>query len=500
MTQPLSCEQLFEADYPQLYELLVSELTDYAVFLMDYGGCLVSWNPGVERLFGYTEGEWLGQPAKIIFTPEDQSQGKPQEELSKAIRDGRAPDIRWHVRKDGSRLYVEGTLVALRDEAGLLLGFSKVMRDITERKERELQLQDAVAYAENIVDTMRVPMLVLDSSLRVRSANRSFYQTFRVSKEAIEHQLLHELGSGQWNIPALRELLERVLSQQTTVEGFEVEREFPGIGQKVMLLNARKIWREGSHTELILLTMEDVTAQRQAERERDRLTRELERSNEDLTMFAHTAAHDLQTPLRGVMSYTQLLQRRAQGKFDLTENEFARTIVESARHMQDLIQSLLHFAQVGQREFEIKPVPMETILDRALSHLKPQIQERQAQIKHTALPVVMGDSVQLIQLIENLIGNAIKYGRPGVRPNIEVSAHWQENRWVFAVRDNGEGIKPEHQDVIFEPLKRLHSADVPGTGMGLAVCRRIIERHGGHIWVESQPGIGSTFYFTLQPA
>ncbi len=333
----ISCKHPVKADHPYLYELLVSELTDFVVFLTDPNGCIASWNPGVQRILGYTEEEWIGQSAEILFTPEDRSQDQAQKEMKTALRDGRAADVRWHMRKDGSRFYVEGTMVALRDN-GHLLGFSKVMRDVTERQKRELELQDAVAYAESIINAMREPLLVLDAELRVRSANRSFYQMFQVSPETIKNQFLYELGHGQWNISPLRALLENVLPRQAAVEDFKVEHQFPHVGRKTMLFNARKLWREGNHTELILLVMEDITERHEAEQERERLTRELKLSNEDLTQFAHMAAHDLQSPLRGVASFAQLLSRRAGTKLDSQEQEWIGYIVDNARRMGELAQ------------------------------------------------------------------------------------------------------------------------------------------------------------------
>src|SRR3954454_17775781 len=267
MPESIACKNPPEADRAQLYEMLVSHLTDFVVFLTDPEGCIVSWNPAVERILGYSESEWLGQSIDILFTQEDRALGKHREEIANAAKHGEFPDIRGHVRRDGSRLFIEGTLVALRDPTGKLLGFSKVMRDVTERKRRELQLEDALAYAESIVDTVREPLLVLDSELRVRSANRSFYRAFRTSRHETENQRLYELGNGQWDLPALRTLLEELVPEQTAVENFEVEHEFPDLGgRKVMLLNVRRLWREGNHTGLTLLAIEDITERKQAEK------------------------------------------------------------------------------------------------------------------------------------------------------------------------------------------------------------------------------------------
>lgn len=494
---PLRYHHPAQADHAQLYETLVGELTDFVVFLMDPTGCMVSWNPGIERILGYTEAEWLGQSTDIIFNSEDRAQGVPSNERAKAIREGRASDIRWHVRKNGDGLYVEGTLVALRDETGQLLGFSKVMRDITERKRRELALQDAVQYAESVVDTVREPLLVLNGALRVQSANRNFYRIFQVSAEETQDRLLYELGNGQWNIPLLQTLLEEILPQDKAVENFEVTHHFPQIGPKTMLLNARKLWREGNHTELILLAIEDITKRREVERERELLLQEVQRSNEELTQFAHVVSHDLQAPIRGVQSFSQLLLRRYEDQFDTTAQEYLQLIANSAESMHAVVRTLLSYATVGQGTLILSPVALDAVLEAVVASLRPMIEETDAIIESQALPEVRGDRVLLQQLVQNLLTNALKYRRPDQAPRIFIRVQASADQWVISVKDNGQGIHPYHHQRIFAPLQRLHGPEVEGTGMGLAVCKRIAERHGGRIWVESPAGEGATFYFTL---
>ncbi len=497
MAQPLACRQPAHADHAQLYEILVGELTDFVVFLMDPTGCIASWNPGVERILGYTKAEWLGQLGEIIFTLEDRQQGKPQEEMNRAAQDGRAPDIRWHLRKSGERLYVEGTLVTLRDEAGQLLGFSKVMRDITDRKKREDALQDAVQYAESIVDTVREPLLVLDSALRVQSANRNFYRTFQASAAETQHRPLYELGNGQWNISSLRTLLEEILPQDKAVEDFEVTHSFPRIGSKTMLLNARKLWREGNHTELILLAIEDVTERREVERERELLLQEVKRSNEELAQFAHVVSHDLQAPIRGIRSFSQLLLRRYEKQLDTTAQEYLRLVQNSAESMHELVRTLLDYATVGQGALTLRPVSLDAVLETVVTSLRPAILEAGATVESQPLPEVGGDPVLLQQLFQNLLANALKYRKPDQAPRISVRAQASTNVWMISIGDNGPGIHPRYHQQIFAPLQRLHGSEVEGTGMGLAVCKRIVERHGGRIWVESPAGAGTTFCFTL---
>ncbi len=224
---------------------------------------------------------------------------------------------------------------------------------------------------------------------------------------------------------------------------------------------------------------------------------DLARSNAELEQFAYVASHDLQEPLRMVASFTQLLAKRYQGKLDQEADEFIGYAVEGARRMQQLINDLLAFSRVGTRGKPLKPTALDHLLDQALANLGPAIEESRAEITREPLPTIPGDEVQLLQLFQNLLANGIKF-RGQVPPRLHVSAAPQDGEWVCAVRDNGIGIAPEHQERIFQIFQRLHArSEYPGTGLGLALCRKIVERHGGRIWVESQPGQGSTFYFSL---
>jgi two-component system cell cycle sensor histidine kinase/response regulator CckA len=257
-----------ETTESELFRLLVENVKDYAIFVVDPDGRVRSWNPGAERLLGYSEDEIIGQPVALFFTPEDVQGGVPRREMGTAVKTGRGEDERWHVRKDGSRFWSGGTITPLWDEERNLRGFAKIMRDRTSQKQSADALKDALAYIHGMVDTVREPLLVLGSDLRVKTANRSFYQSFRVSTQETEGRLIYHLGDGQWNIPRLQTLLEEILPRDTSFDGFEVEHDFGAVGRRVMLLNARRFYREGNHTELILLAIEDVTERRQAEAKR----------------------------------------------------------------------------------------------------------------------------------------------------------------------------------------------------------------------------------------
>jgi signal transduction histidine kinase len=220
-------------------------------------------------------------------------------------------------------------------------------------------------------------------------------------------------------------------------------------------------------------------------------------SNRELEQFAYVASHDLQEPLRAVNSYAQLLARKYQGNLDAKADKYLGYIMEGATRMQQLIDDLLEFSRVGTRGKELKPTACEVVLERVLENLQVAIAQSQAQVTHDPLPIVMGDEIQLIQLLQNLISNAIKFRREEL-PQVHISAVQRENDWIVSIRDKGIGMESEYFDRIFTIFQRLHSrAEYPGTGIGLAVCKKIVERHGGSIWVESELGVGTTFFFTL---
>jgi light-regulated signal transduction histidine kinase (bacteriophytochrome) len=243
--------------------------------------------------------------------------------------------------------------------------------------------------------------------------------------------------------------------------------------------------------------MNDITARKAAERAAADNLKHLVSSNKELEQFAYVASHDLQEPLRMVASYTQLLARRYRGKLDADADEFIAFAVEGVTRMQSLINDLLIYARIGSHADDVVQADSGAALDRALANLKTTIADTGAAISRTAMPVVRADPTQLDQLFQNLLSNALKFRRDE-RPEVAVGAEALGDLWHFSVRDNGIGIDPSYFDRIFVIFQRLHNRDkYEGTGIGLSICKKIVERHGGTMWVESRPGSGSTFHFTL---
>jgi PAS domain S-box-containing protein len=356
-------------------------------------------------------------------------------------------------------------------------------------QETEAGLRAALAYVASIVDTVREPMLVLDGKLRIKTASRAFCHTFGVSREDTEGQFIYELGNGQWNIPALRTMLEEVLPQRKSLQDFEVIHDFPSLGRRIMLLNARKLWREANQTELVLLVVEDVT-------ERKQIQEELVRSNEDLQRFAYVAAHDLRSPLNSALNVSKLLARRVEGKLNEEERDMLIEAINSMERLGGLMQDILAYSEMGNAPQQRTLLPLEEPLKIALANLQHHIGTSGAHVSVGALPKVLADRIQIVMVFQNLIGNALKYRREET-PTIRIEAVQDGDDWQVSVKDNGQGFEPEHARGIFEPFKRLHGKKVPGSGIGLATCKRIVTRLGGRIWAESTPGEGSTFFFTL---
>ena len=345
-------------------------------------------------------------------------------------------------------------------------------------------------FAEAIVETVREPLVILNQNLRVMKANKSFYATFHAAPEHTEDRLIYDLGNGQWNIPKLRELLENILPTRSTFRDFEVTHEFENGGRRVMLLNASEIFNPNAQARTILLAIEDVTDRRQAEQA-------LRTTNAELKHFAYALTHDLQEPLRMVVNFTELLGEEYAGKLGKDADRYISYSRQGALRIEALLRGLLAYWEVTERQHEaVVPIDCDAVLAKALFNLQAAIAESGALVTSDPLPTVVAEEVLLMQLFQNIISNSIKY-RSHEAPKIHVSAERDGEGWLFAVSDNGIGIDPEDVDRVFGMFKRLHGSEIPGTGIGLAICKKVVERQGGRIWVESEPGHGASFKFTI---
>jgi PAS domain S-box-containing protein len=371
-------------------------------------------------------------------------------------------------------------------------------------------LQTSRIYAQSIFETVRESLVVLDAELRVKLVNHSFYQTFQVSPAETYDRVFFELGDGQWQIPALHTLLMTVLLDNTPFENFEVEHEFQHIGHKVMLINARQIFQDNNQSGLILLAIEDITERKQTEETLKRFTARLEQSNRELQDFASVASHDLQEPLRKIQAFGDLLTSECGHSLPETGQQYLQRMQNAAARMQLLINDLLAFSRVTTKAQPFVRVDLATIAQEVLSDLEVQIQRVGGRVDVGFLPTINADPLQMRQLLQNLLGNSLKFHQPGVQPLITLQAqilNQQDASNVKAVAsevcqikvsDNGIGFEEKYLDRIFTVFQRLHYRnEYEGTGVGLAICRKIAERHSGSITATSKLGTGATFIVTL---
>jgi signal transduction histidine kinase len=351
----------------------------------------------------------------------------------------------------------------------------------------------------DIIDTVREPLLVLDSDFRVTHANRAFFQTFRVASEDTIGEVLFALGDGQWNIPPLRALLRDRLAVERELYDVDVDHVFPGIGRKIMLLNARLVTHGPDVPRIILLAIEDVTDRRLTERRLAAQRLELQRSNAALSEFAFVASHDLQEPLRKILSFGERLGTSAESVLDANGRHYLERMLDASARMRTLISDLLAYSQVATSTAPFVATDLAAIARDVVADLETSIADTGGRVEVGELPVIDADALQMRRLFQNLLGNALKFRQKDTAPVVSLGASSSsDGLCTITVTDNGIGFKQEHGDKIFRMFERLNSrAQYDGSGMGLAICRKIVERHGGSIAGTSTVGQGTTFNVTL---
>jgi PAS domain S-box-containing protein len=453
-------------------------------------------NPRVCEILGYGEKELIGRTVKELSHPEDRDAADAQRD--RVLR-GEADSARLekrYLRKDGAVVWVSLVIAVERDAAGRPLHAISVLDDITGRKRTEAALQESEALFRSTFELAASGIAHVSLDGRFMRVNRQLCGILRYREDELIGRSVKEVSHPE----------DRDVTDAQRLKVHAGERQSVRFEKRYLRKDGSTVWvslgvalvrGDGGAPLYEIAMFDDITERKQAEAALHEAHEELKRSNSELEQFAYVASHDLQEPLRMVSSYTQLLGRRYGEKFDADAKEFMGYIVDGAARMKQLIEDLLAYSRVGTKGKDFRAVELDRALRRALGNLKAAIDESGARVTHDPLPTLPADEVQLAQLFQNLIGNALKF-RADAAPRIRVQVSEKDKFFEFAVRDNGIGIEPQYFERIFMVFQRLHNkGEYPGTGIGLAICKKVVERHGGQIRVESRPGEGSAFIFTL---
>jgi PAS domain S-box-containing protein len=468
------------------------------VFFKSRDGRNLGANKAWETYFGIPRESFLGRTVEELFVAAP-GVGAVHQAVDEDL--WRNPGTRSYELlvpiHDGSQRYTLNYKATFIGRDGKVAGLIGTIIDITERRQAERELRDSEQRFRSLTALSSDWYWEQDEQFRLTSMSSRF--TERTGLDSTPY-----IGQKRWERPALNlteadwERHRAQLERHEPFFDFEMERKGSDGNSVWISLSGEPVFGEGRRFLGYRGVGTDVTERKRAQAVLRAAYEELARSNSELQQFAYVASHDLQEPLRMIGSYTQLLERRYGDKFDQDAREFMGFIVEGATRMKQLIEDLLAYSRVGTRGKELQRVQSQAALDRALVNLRAAIEANGAAVTHGELPEVNADDTQLTQLLQNLIGNAIKFRREGEQPRIHVDAEETGGEWRFSVADNGIGIESQYYDRIFMVFQRLHTRDeYPGTGIGLAICKKVVDRHGGRIWVESAPGQGSKFLFTL---
>jgi PAS domain S-box-containing protein len=401
-----------------------------------------------------------------------------------------------HILADGTSVFVDFTLKPVFDEVGKVIMLIPEGRDISDRKQMEEALRESEQRLQSMLDNSTAVIYMKDTQGRYMMINRSYEVLFHLDRNEVKGKTDQDIFPKEI-ADAFQANDREVVAAGTALETEEVAPQDDGLHTyltvKFPLFNA-----EGAIYAICGMST-DISDRKRGEVELQNQKQDLARSNDELQQFAYVASHDLQEPLRMITSYLELLERRYKGQLDDKADQFIAYAVDGAARMHTLINDLLSYSRVGTRVQQLEAVDCKEIVQNVLTNLQVTIAQSNAIVTQDPLPFLKADSSQLTQLFQNLISNAIKFKRE--EPcRIHIGAESINDQWLFSVRDNGMGIDTQYMDRIFIIFQRLNSrAEYQGTGIGLAVCKKIVERHGGNLWVESTLGQGSTFYFTLPP-
>jgi PAS domain S-box-containing protein len=454
-------------------------------------GRITDVNKATEHVTGISREQLIGTDFSNYFTEPE----KAREGYLTAFKKGAVTDYPLEIRhRDGGTTPVLYNASVYRNEAGKVIGVFAAARDITERKRAEEVISTAYAYNRSLIEASLDPLVTIAPDGKITDVNKATEKVTGYPRE----MLIGTDFSYYFTDPTKAKEGYQKVFETGSVKDYPLEIRNRDGSMTSVLYNA-SVYREESGKVIgVFAAARDVTELYRAEAALKEKIIEVEQSNTELQQFAYIASHDLQEPLRVVASYVKLLDRRYKDKLDADANDFINYAIEGSTRMQQMIDDLLTYSRVGTKGKPFQPTDLETIFDRVLGNLRVSIAESHATVIHDPLPTVLADDLQMMQLFQNLIGNSIKFRSSERAPTIHVSAKKRKDIWEFSVADNGIGIAPEFYDRIFIIFNRLHTRDeYPGSGIGLAICKKIVERHGGRIWVESKLGEGTMFRFTI---
>jgi two-component system CheB/CheR fusion protein len=463
--------------------LIINSFKSYAIFSTDQEGIVRTWSPGAEAVMRFTATEIIGRSADILFVPEDIAAGAPAKELATALREGRAVNERFHVKKDRSRFWGSGLVFPLLDNDGAHIGFSKIMRNISEAEEAEKNLREERALAHTMVNTYREPIVILNTALEVVDATSAFTEFFSQDKPSLMGSNFYEIIDGGLNIKQLSAKLQSALMNQEFHRDMEVEYEHANQGTRSLLVKLRHIYQPPS--QLFKLEFLDLTENRALMEEKD--------------IFITVASHEVRTPLSVIKAYGQILDRELKAAKPIVRQAIEK-INQQISYINTLINALLDTSKIttGKLALNTEAFNLCDLATEIVDGFRLTQQTHEIIVEQQADFIVHADRVRTGSVITNLLSNAVKYS-PGAKQVI-VRMTAVGNTVKLSVEDFGLGIPVSEQDKLFKRFGRTDSIKktrIPGTGLGLHLAAEITRLQGGTMGFSSGEGKGSVFYFTL---
>ncbi len=486
---------------PSIDHLILRSALDFAIFTLDESGIITAWYPGAEALFGYSEDEIVGKAGDILFTPEDRAANAPRLEIETALASGCATDERWHVRKDGSRGFLSGSMRPVRDRNGKLLGLVKVARDVTQRRRLEENLRASEEQLRLILGSATdYAILVIGLDGTVRKWNSGAEKIFGYTEDEMigrTGQILF-VPEDQQHRQDLQEIDIALKEGRAENERWQQRKDGSRLWASGLMLPMRN---SDARPVACLKILRDWTSQRLAEQNLEKTvaerTAKLREIIGELEAFSYSIAHDMRAPLRAMQGFSHLLEEELGSDPKPRVADYLRRISVSAHRLDLLIEDVLNYSKIVRVELQLQPLDSDAIV-REIIESYPNLQKAGIEIEGK-LPRVLGSRAPLTQVIANLLGNAVKFVKPGTRPKIRIRSEKREGFVRFWFEDNGIGIPREAHERVFQMLQRINARDeYEGTGIGLAIVRKAVERMGGRVGLESEVGSGSHFWIELQ--